>query len=119
MKMSRSRTGSALMYWLMLQEPATRQSLRGSVMPVAIAHASMSNKPPATGVPSRRPVARAAARVTVPQISADPRTGGSIPATSDSPNAESSRGSKRWSWTFIRLVPEESVTSENASPVSL
>ncbi len=91
---------------LMLHEPAMRQSLSGCVIPVPMAHAEMSNRPPATGVPSFSPVSAAAYAVTVPQISPDPRSGGSLHSMPPRPNAFSTSVSYFSVLTFIRLRPE-------------
>lgn len=80
-----SRTGFLETYSLMLQVPAITQSLSSSVTSIATAQASMSNMPPATGVPSRRPVAAATREVTSPQRSVESRSGGSISMIPSSP----------------------------------
>ena len=54
---------------LMLQVPAMVTSSSGVVMSAATAQASMSNMPPATGVPSGRPVSLAASALILPHRS--------------------------------------------------
>ncbi len=66
-----SSTGARETYSLMLQVPAMTQMFSSSVTSAATAHASMSNMPPATGVPARRPVSFAAAADTVPHSSVE------------------------------------------------
>ena len=69
-----SMIGSAVMTWLMLHVPATMLSTPSLITPEPNAAASMSNRPPATGVPAASPVRRAASGVTRPAISC-PQTG--------------------------------------------
>src|SRR5512137_1376059 len=88
MNRSRSCTGAGLTYSLMLHEPAMMHRRSLSVMPLAIAHELMSNRPPATGVPSFSPVASAADRLTRPQMPADRRNGGNLSSRPASPNDE-------------------------------
>ncbi len=72
-----SMTGTREMYSLMLQVPAMTHMLSSSVTSTATAQASISNMPPATGVPAASPVAAAAEGVTAPQRSVEYLSGGS------------------------------------------
>ena len=78
-------TGVWEMYSLMLQVPVTAHSRSSVETSIAIAHASISNIPPHTGVPAGIPVSAAASAVTRPHISADARSGGSASHTSGMP----------------------------------
>ena len=71
-------TGWSAMHSLMLQVPVMVHTCPGRVTALAMAQASTSNMPPATGVPGSRPVSRAAASVTWPQRSQEPFSGVSI-----------------------------------------
>ena len=61
----------------MLQVPVMVQIWPGRVTALAMAQASTSNIPPATGVPGRKPVAEAAASVIWPQRSLEFLSGAS------------------------------------------
>ncbi len=69
-----SMMGSVVTTWLMLHVPATMQRTPSLMTPEPMAAASMSNRPPVTGVPAASPVSRAASGVTWPAISC-PQTG--------------------------------------------
>ena len=102
----------------MPQVPRTIPNGRSSVRAEDTAQASTSNKPPATGVPSARPVNRAASAVTAPQTSDERHSGGSFSCNPANPNASRISASYSAVVTFNRLVPDISVSSAAARPVS-
>ena len=118
MNTSGSTTGRGAMYSLMPHVPATTHSWLSSTSPEASAQASMSNRPPATGVPGARPVSAAASGLTRPQTASEAMTAGSSRAQPPIPNASRTAGSNWQVPTFIKLVPEASVRSMAARPVS-
>ena len=65
MKTSSVVTGVWEMYWLLPHVPAIMHNCVSSTSPEANPQASMSNMPPATGVPGASPVPAAAASVRV------------------------------------------------------
>ena len=94
------------MYSLMLHVPAiihTRSSFAAST---AIAQASMSNIPPATGVPALSPVNAATSLVMYPHISVEFFMGGSISRANFIPKRSSSFSSYFFVCKFRRFAPE-------------
>ncbi len=84
---SLEQIGLSEMNSLMLQVPAIMHIFSGVVTPVPMQQAATSQSPPATGVPSTKPVSRAAFAVTVPQTSVHFRSGANRRLYSVSPNA--------------------------------
>ena len=96
-----------------------RHRVSVSATPLANSLASMSKKPPTTGVPSARPVAAAASAVTVPPHSTLSRMRGIFSKQSAMPAASKMAGSKARVCRLLRQVELASVISVVNSPVSL
>ena len=99
------------MYSFILQVPAIIHNCSSSTIPVAIPQASISNIPPATGVPSNKPVFKAASLVICPHISAEYFNLGNLSLRSSIPKYESSSSSYSFVIIFTKLPPEKSVYS--------
>src|SRR5579875_3417689 len=80
------------MTWLMLNVPATIDSMPGCAAPMAVAAASTSWTPQVTGVPSASPVRAAASAVTAPATASPGTIGGSFSSIPARPNRASAPG---------------------------
>ena len=96
--------------------PIVVKALPARATPVPMAPAMLSAAPPATGMPSSRPVSFAASALMRPATALLSRSGGS--RLMGSPSAAAISSDQRRFGTSSRLVPLASLISEANTPVS-